>query len=210
MNHRTRQAPLALAALTILISTGSWFSMASAESSSKTSIAVLGGGCFWCVEAVFDEVAGVSAAESGYAGGSVDDPDYRAICDGDTGHAEVVKVTFDPAVISYEEILIIFFGVHDPTTRNRQGADVGTQYRSIILYADDAQREAADKVIGDLERDAVFDAPIVTEVTALEKYYPAEPYHQDYFARNTTQGYCQVVIAPKLTKFRKEYRDQLK
>lgn len=174
------------------------------------SVAVVGGGCFWCVEAVFDEVAGVLGAESGYAGGHTDDPDYRSVCSGETGHAEVVKVTFDPAVISYEEILLIFFGVHDPTTLNRQGADVGTQYRSIILTADEAQAAAAQQVIADLEKDRVFDKPIVTEVAPLGPYWRAEDYHQDYFASNPTQGYCQVVIAPKLAKFRKQYADKLR
>jgi len=177
---------------------------------SKTEVAVLGGGCFWCIEAVFEEVAGVRDAESGYAGGHVVDPGYHAVCSGETGHAEVVKITYDPDVISYEEILLVFFGVHDPTTPNRQGADVGTQYRSIILTADAAQKAAAEKVIGDLERDQVFDRPIVTEVEGLEEYYPAEPQHQDYFARNPAQGYCQVVIAPKLAKFRKEYTEHLR
>ena len=199
-----------IAAIMIIVCSGGFPTMASAETPTDPAVAVLGGGCFWCIEAVYTEVAGVLAAESGYAGGQEADPDYRAICDGTTGHAEVVKVVFDPAVVSYEEILLIFFGVHDPTTPNRQGADVGTQYRSIILYQDESQRDAAQQVIGDLERDQVFDKPIVTEVTALEKFHPAEPYHQDYFANNPSQGYCQVVIAPKLAKFRREYGERLK
>ena len=178
--------------------------------SATPAIAVLGGGCFWCIEAVFAEVAGVLDAESGYAGGHTENPDYRAVTSGKTGHAEVVKLTFDPAVISYEDILLIFFSVHDPTTPNRQGADVGPQYRSIILTADDAQRRSVERVIGDLERDAVFDRPIVTEVKPLEAYYRAEDYHQDYFRRNPTQGYCQVVIAPKLAKFRQAFSERLK
>jgi len=178
--------------------------------SSDRAVATVGGGCFWCIEAVFEEVAGVIDAESGYAGGHEPDPDYRSVCEGDTGHAEVVQVTYDPAVISYEEILLIFFGVHDPTTPNRQGADVGPQYRSIILYHDEQQHAAAEKVIADLERDQVFDRPIVTEVVPLQAYYRAEDYHQDYFARNPAQGYCQVVIAPKLAKFRKEYAEHLR
>jgi peptide-methionine (S)-S-oxide reductase len=177
--------------------------------SATPAIAVLGGGCFWCIEAVFEEVAGVRDAESGYAGGHTENPDYRAVTSGKTGHAEVVKLTFDPAVISYEDILLIFFSVHDPTTPNRQGADVGPQYRSIILTADDAQRRSVERVIGDLERDAVFDRPIVTEVKPLEAYYRAEDYHQDYFRRNPTQGYCQVVIAPKLVKFRQAFSERL-
>ena len=172
--------------------------------------AVLGGGCFWCIEAVYEEVAGVLDAESGYAGGHEADPDYRAVTSGATGHAEVVKVTFDAQVISYEEILLIFFGVHDPTTRNRQGADVGPQYRSIILWDDEAQREAAERIIGDLERDQVFARPIVTEVAPLGDYYRAEQYHQDYFRKNPAQGYCQVVIAPKLATFRQQFADRLR
>jgi len=171
--------------------------------------ATVGGGCFWCIEAVFDEVAGVVAAESGYAGGDTPDPDYRSVCSGETGHAEVVQVTFDPRVISYEEILVIFFGVHDPTTLNRQGADVGTQYRSIVLAHDDAQREAVTSLIARLEADAVYGKPIVTEVGMLDDYYPAEPHHQDYFRKNPAQGYCQAVIAPKLAKFRKEFAEKL-
>ena len=200
-------AVLALITLSTLAIAGGSSAMAA---DSKTEVAVLGGGCFWCIEAVFEEVAGVHDAESGYAGGHVVDPDYHAVCSGETGHAEVVKITYDPDVISYEEILLVFFGVHDPTTPDRQGADVGTQYRSIILTADAAQKAAAEKVIGDLERDQVFDRPIVTEVEGLEEYYPAEPQHQDYFARNPAQGYCQVVIAPKLAKFRKEYTEHLR
>lgn len=172
--------------------------------------ATLGGGCFWCVEAVFDEVAGVVKAEAGYAGGQTKSPDYREVCDGTTGHAEVVQVTFDPEVISYEEILLIFFGVHDPTTRNRQGADVGTQYRSIVLAHDDAQLAAVRSVIDALSRDEVFENPIVTEVETLADYWPAEEYHQDYFSRNPAQGYCQAVIAPKLAKFRKNYSEKLR
>lgn len=178
-------------------------------SASGLARATVGGGCFWCIEAVFDEVAGVTAAESGYAGGDTPDPDYRSVCSGETGHAEVVQVTFDPAVISFEEILVIFFGVHDPTTLNRQGADVGTQYRSIILAHDEQQRKAAEALIGRLEADEVYGKPIVTEVTMLGDYYRAEDHHQDYFRKNPAQGYCQAVIAPKLAKFRKEFADQL-
>lgn len=174
------------------------------------AVATLGGGCFWCLEAVFEEVAGVTDVRSGYAGGQTERPDYRSVCSGDTGHAEVVQVTYDPDAISYEEILLVFFGVHDPTTRDRQGADVGPQYRSIILYSDDGQRAAAERVIGDLERQQVFDRPIVTEVVPLGDFWPAEPYHQDYFRNNPQQGYCQVVIAPKLAKFRQEFRDHLR
>ncbi|MEZ4389156.1 MAG: peptide-methionine (S)-S-oxide reductase MsrA [Candidatus Krumholzibacteriia bacterium] len=171
----------------------------------STSTITLGGGCFWCIEAVFEEVAGVIKAESGYAGGETRDPDYRAVCNGDTGHAEVVQVTYDPGMISLEELLVIFFGVHDPTTLNRQGADVGTQYRSIILASDPEQRDAALALIKRLDADHVYDKPVVTEVAMLDHFYPAEAYHQDYFRKNPGQGYCQAVIAPKLAKFRKEF-----
>ncbi len=184
--------------------------MTSAENPPATSAVVLGGGCFWCIEAVFEEVAGVVDAVSGYAGGHTADPDYRSVTGGKTGHAEVVEVTFDPAVISLDEILLIFFGVHDPTTRDRQGPDVGPQYRSIVLYRDAAQRAAVERMIGDLERDAVFERPIVTEVAPLRSFHVAEDYHQDYFRRNPTQGYCQVVIAPKLQKFRQQFSDRLR
>ncbi len=206
-----RRAPLALAtvlaATVIAISPGGSPAMAADRA---TETAVLGGGCFWCIEAVFEEVAGVHDAESGYAGGHDPDPDYQSVCSGETGHAEVVKITFDPARISYAEVLTIFFGVHDPTTLNRQGADVGTQYRSIILTQGEQQRAVAEQVIADLEREQVFDRPIVTEVEPLQEYHPAEPYHQDYFARNPAQGYCQVVIAPKLAKFREQYAEHLR
>ena len=204
----TRRLILTALVAVVLTTMGGRSSMA-AETPGKTAQATLGGGCFWCIEAVYEEVAGVLDAVSGYAGGHVKNPDYRAVCSGDTGHAEVVQITYDPAVISYEEILLIFFGVHDPTTLNRQGADVGTQYRSIILYHDQAQREAAERLIAELGRDQVFDDPIVTKVEPLEAYYPAEAYHQDYFANNPGQGYCQVVIAPKLAKFRRDFAEKL-
>lgn len=202
-----RLAACAVAALTILV--GGDTMADNPSSDAKLARATVGGGCFWCIEAVFDEVAGVVTAESGYAGGDTPDPDYRSVCSGETGHAEVVQVTFDPRVISYEEVLVIFFGVHDPTTLNRQGADVGTQYRSIILAHDDAQREAATSLITRLEADEVYARPIVTEVAMLDDYHPAEPYHQDYFRKNPAQGYCQAVIAPKLAKFRKEFAGKL-
>jgi peptide-methionine (S)-S-oxide reductase len=206
-----RTAPVVLAApfVATLIATILGGSPAMADDRA-TETAVLGGGCFWCIEAVFEEVAGVHDAESGYAGGHDPDPDYQSVCSGETGHAEVVKISFDPARISYAEILTIFFGVHDPTTLNRQGADVGTQYRSIILTQGEQQRAVAEQVIADLEREQVFDRPIVTEVQPLQRYHPAEPYHQDYFARNPAQGYCQVVIAPKLAKFRQQYAEHLR
>jgi peptide-methionine (S)-S-oxide reductase len=172
--------------------------------------AILGGGCFWCLEAYFEELAGVRRVESGYAGGVVADPTYKQVCSGATGHAEVVQLTYDPRRISYEEILTVFFGTHDPTTLNRQGADVGTQYRSIILYADEEQRRAAEALIRELEREKVFPQPIVTELAPLEAFYPAEEHHQEYFARNPQQPYCQFVIAPKLEKLRQRFADKLK
>ena len=173
-------------------------------------ITTLGGGCFWCLEAVYDQLEGVLDVVSGYAGGHVPNPDYKSVCNGTTGHAEVVQVTFDPAVITYEEILEIFFTIHDPTTLNRQGADVGTQYRSAIFYQDEAQKKAAEAVIAKMEAAKIWPDPIVTEVTALDVFYPAEDYHQEYFQHNPYQGYCQVVIAPKVAKFRQKYADKLR
>ncbi|OQA47422.1 MAG: Peptide methionine sulfoxide reductase MsrA [Chloroflexi bacterium ADurb.Bin325] len=172
--------------------------------------AVLGGGCFWCLEAVYDEVRGVTDVVSGYAGGYVANPTYQQVCTGTTGHAEVVKLTFDPQVISYREILEVFFAIHDPTTLNHQGADVGPQYRSVIFYYDLAQQQTAEQVIHELEAARLFSQPIVTEVTPFQVFYPAEEYHQEYFARNPAQGYCQFVIAPKVSKFRKEHLARLK
>ena len=165
--------------------------------------AVLGGGCFWCLEAVFNEVRGVSAVESGYTGGAVSNPSYEQVCNGTTGHAEVVKLTFDDAVIGFNDVLEIFFAIHDPTTLNRQGHDVGTQYRSVIYWLDESQRDAAQAMIATLSRDRVFGSdPIVTEIAPLGTYYPAESYHQRYFERNPGQGYCRMVVAPKVAKFR--------
>lgn len=173
--------------------------------------ATLGGGCFWCVEAVFDELKGVHDVVSGYAGGHVPDPTYRQVCEGTTGHAEVVRVRFDPTVISYADLLRVFFSVHDPTTLNRQGADVGPQYRSVIFTHSTEQAVVADTVIAELEAERLFRDPIVTEVTPLEgPFYPAEAYHQEYFANNPSQPYCAAVVAPKVAKFRKQYLDQLK
>lgn len=174
-------------------------------------VATLGGGCFWCTEAVFLEVEGVAAVESGYAGGHVDHPSYEAVCDGTTGHAEVVQVHFDPAIIAYRDVLEIFFGTHDPTTLNRQGNDVGTQYRSVIFTQSDAQAETARAVIAALEKDRVFDSPIVTEVTPLDgNYFPAEKYHQNYFANHPNQGYCSYVVAPKVAKLRLKFASRLR
>jgi peptide-methionine (S)-S-oxide reductase len=172
--------------------------------------ATFAGGCFWCLEAVYDQVKGVHSVESGYAGGHVDNPSYRAVCNGDTGHAEVVQVNYDGNVVSYQDLLTIFFGIHDPTTLNRQGADVGTQYRSAIFYHNEEQKDIAEKFIKDLEMQKVFDNPIVTEVVPLDKFYMAEDYHQEYFAKNPYQGYCMAVVSPKVSKFRKHFQDLLK
>jgi peptide-methionine (S)-S-oxide reductase len=172
--------------------------------------ATLAGGCFWCLEAVFDEVRGVEGVESGYAGGHVDNPSYRAVCNGDTGHAEVVQVHFDPNVVSYRDLLNVFFAIHDPTTLNRQGADVGTQYRSAIFYHDDEQKQTAEELIKDLNAQKIWDKPIVTQVEKLDKFYMAEDYHQEYFARNPYQPYCMAVVAPKVSKFRKHFLEMLK
>jgi peptide-methionine (S)-S-oxide reductase len=173
-------------------------------------IATLGGGCFWCLEAVYDELKGVEDVVSGYSGGTMAEPTYQQVSTGTTGHAEVVQITFDPDVISFRDILDVFFTIHDPTTLNRQGADVGPQYRSAIFTHSPQQKAVAEQTIAELERDGVWDAPIVTEVTPFEAFYPAEDYHQEYFARNPNQGYCRVVIAPKVAKFRKQYLDRLK
>jgi peptide-methionine (S)-S-oxide reductase len=170
----------------------------------------LGGGCFWCLEAVYDELKGVTDVVSGYAGGRIPNPTYEQVCSGATGHAEVVQVTFDPAQVSFRDILNVFFTIHDPTTLNRQGADVGTQYRSAIFTHSEAQEKIAREVIAALEAERLWPNPIVTEVAPLEKFYPAEDYHQEYFARNPFQGYCRVVIAPKVAKFRKQYVARLK
>ena len=177
---------------------------------SGSEIATLGGGCFWCLEAVYEQLKGVIRVESGYAGGVVLNPTYEQVSTGRTGHAEVVQVIFDPDAISYEEILEVFFSIHDPTTLNRQGADVGTQYRSVILTHDAEQRAVADEVIERVEAEGIWDDPIVTEVAPLEAFYRAEDYHQEYYRRNQGQAYCQVVIAPKVAKFRKQHFDKLR
>ncbi len=165
--------------------------------------ATLGGGCFWCLEAVYQEVDGVKSITSGYAGGHVPNPSYEAVCTGATGHAEVVQLEYDPAKVSYRDMLETFFAIHDPTTLNRQGNDHGTQYRSAIFWHDEAQRDTAQLVIADLASNNAFDEPIVTEVTRLDRFWPAESYHQDYYRRHTDQPYCSFVISPKLAKFRK-------
>src|SRR4051812_10393634 len=170
--------------------------------------ATLGGGCFWCLEAVYQELKGVQQVESGYTGGHVTDPTYEQVCEGSTGHAEVVRVEFDPAVVSYREILEIFFTIHDPTTLNRQGNDTGTQYRSAIYYHSPEQQETAKQVIACMA--SVWDAPIVTELAPAGDYYKAEGYHQNYFRQNPLQGYCAFVVAPKVSKFRKTFADKIK
>jgi peptide-methionine (S)-S-oxide reductase len=175
-----------------------------------TEIAILGGGCFWCLEAVYNELRGVESVISGYAGGSVANPSYEQVCGGRTGHAEVVQISFDPSVITYRDILDVFFTIHDPTTLNRQGADVGTQYRSIILFTSPEQEATARAVIAEVNASGLWHAPIVTQVEALDRFYPAEAYHQNYFERNPYQPYCQIVIAPKVAKARHKYLERLK
>lgn len=175
-----------------------------------TEIATLAGGCFWCVEVIFDELRGVSDVVSGYMGGKTANPTYREVCSGNTGHAEVIQVAFDPQVISFREILEVFFTIHDPTTLNRQGNDVGTQYRSSIFCHSAEQQRIAAETIADFNRQSVWDRPIVTEVTPAQTFYPAEAYHQEYYVNNPEQGYCQIVIAPKVAKFRSKYLNKLK
>jgi peptide-methionine (S)-S-oxide reductase len=177
---------------------------------SDLQTATLAGGCFWCLEAVFDEVKGIQSVESGYAGGHVANPSYREVCTGTTGHAEATQITFDPGIISYRDVLNVFFAIHDPTTLNRQGADVGTQYRSAIFYHNDEQKSVAENLIKELNAQKIWERPIVTEVTKLDKFYMAEDYHQEYFANNQNQPYCQAVVAPKVTKFRKQHLEMLK
>jgi len=170
-----------------------------------TEVATLAGGCFWCLEAVFDIMEGVVSVESGYMGGEMENPDYRSVCTGMTGHAEVVQITFDPAVTSFRDLLAVFFVVHDPTTLNRQGNDVGTQYRSAIFYHSEEQKQAAQQVIAELDV-----APVVTQVVPLERFYIAEDYHQEYFAKHPNEGYCSFVVAPKVAKFQKNFAGKMK
>ncbi|MGQ0549101.1 MAG: peptide-methionine (S)-S-oxide reductase MsrA [Armatimonadota bacterium] len=178
--------------------------------SARHEVATLAGGCFWCLEAVFDDLQGVAEVVSGYTGGTVPNPTYEQVCTGSTGHAEVVQVTFDPVIVSYREILEVFFTIHDPTTLNRQGADVGTQYRSAIFYHSPQQKATAEQVIAEFGASGLWGNRIVTEVRPLQAFYPAEEYHQEYFRRNPTQGYCRAVVAPKVAKFRKQYLSRLK
>jgi peptide-methionine (S)-S-oxide reductase len=177
---------------------------------SQSETATLAGGCFWCLEAAFGQLRGVERVESGYTGGQVPNPSYERVCSGATGHAEVVQVTFDFEVVSFADLLHVFFTIHDPTTLNQQGADVGTQYRSAIFYHDAEQKAEAERVIAELATEKVWDDPIVTELKPLDKFYPAEEYHRDYYRRNPNQGYCRAVVAPKVAKVRKLYFDRLK
>jgi len=177
---------------------------------STKEVATLGGGCFWCTEAIFNELRGVEKVESGYSGGSMEKPSYEDVCTGATGHAEVIQVTFDPHTISYRDLLQVFFTLHDPTTLNRQGADVGTQYRSAIFYHDEAQRKVAEDVIREVNTSKTWKKPVVTEAAPFKAFYKAEDYHQEYFQKNKSSGYCQVVIAPKIVKLREHYREKLK
>jgi peptide-methionine (S)-S-oxide reductase len=174
------------------------------------AVATLGGGCFWCLEGVFEQLRGVQSIVSGYAGGDVPNPTYEQVCGKDTGHAEVVQITFDPAVISYRELLEVFFTTHDPTTLNRQGNDIGPQYRSVIFYHNDEQKRVAEEVIRELTAEKVWPNPIVTQVVMFTHFYPAENYHQGYFRGNPAQPYCTFVVAPKVAKFRKQFASKLK
>jgi peptide-methionine (S)-S-oxide reductase len=184
--------------------------MSTNPSSSRTETAVLGGGCFWCLEAVYDELDGVLSVESGYAGGTRPDPTYEDVCSGRTGHAEVVRITFDPAVVSFRDLLTVFFTIHDPTTKDRQGNDVGTQYRSVVFCQTPEQRAIAEAVVRELTGAKLWRDPIVTEIADAAPFYEAEAYHQEYFARSGGQPYCQVVVAPKVAKFRKHFGERLK
>jgi peptide-methionine (S)-S-oxide reductase len=182
----------------------------SAAGANIHEVATLAGGCFWCLEAVYEQLQGVVQVVSGYAGGHVPNPTYGQVCGGRTGHAEVVQITYDPEVISYHDLLEVFFTIHDPTTLNRQGADVGPQYRSAIFYHDEAQKETAQQVMEEIENAGIWDEPIVTELVPLDAFYRAEDHHQEYYRRNPYQGYCRVVIAPKVAKFRQRYLNRLK
>ena len=176
----------------------------------ETHVATFAGGCFWCTEAFFSEVKGVHSAWPGYAGGSVVNPSYEAVCSGRTGHAETVEITFDPKVVSFRDLLLIFFSTHDPTTLNRQGHDVGTQYRSAIFYHDERQRTEATEVIRAMEAEGVWRRKVVTELAPYSAFYPAEEYHRNYYARHPERGYCQLVIAPKMAEFRRKFSDRLR
>ena len=173
-------------------------------------VVTLGGGCFWCLEAIYDELNGVTDVVSGYSGGHIKNPAYREVCNGTTGHAEVIQITFDTDVISFQEILNVFFTIHDPTTLNRQGADVGTQYRSAIFYHSPEQKRIAEETIESIDNEGIWNNPVVTEVAAFDSFYPAEDYHQEYYVNNPNAGYCRVVIEPKVVKFRQKFMAKLK
>lgn len=176
----------------------------------NVEVATLGGGCFWCIEASFNEIKGILLVESGYSGGKIESPTYEQVCTGTTGHAEVVQITFNPKVISFKEILEIFFTAHDPTTHNRQGADVGTQYRSVIFYHNKKQKSIAEQMIAELDATKAWDSPLVTQIEPFKNFFKAEEYHDKYFIRHPEAGYCRVVIAPKVSKIRKKFREKLK
>jgi peptide-methionine (S)-S-oxide reductase len=176
----------------------------------QKSVATLGGGCFWCLEAVYQQLEGVERVESGYSGGHIDNPTYEQVCGKKTGHAEVVQVTFDPARVSYRDVLEVFFSIHDPTTKDRQGNDVGPQYRSAIFYHDDEQRKVAEAIVAELTAEHAFDAPIVTEIKPFDRFYSAEDYHQNYYRQNSSQPYCAFVISPKIAKFRRKFAERLR
>jgi len=175
-----------------------------------TETAILGGGCFWCLEAVYDQLVGVKSVESGYMGGHLDNPTYRQVCNGNTGHVEVVQVTFDPAELSFHDLLEVFFSIHDPTTLNRQGNDIGTQYRSVIFYTSEEQRKEAEKTIAKLNAARTYPSPVVTTVEPATRFFIAEDYHQEYYANNSSQPYCQLVVAPKVQKFKKTFKEKMK
>ena len=176
----------------------------------EREVATVGGGCFWCLDAIYRQLRGVERVESGYAGGTTPNPSYREVCGGRTGHAEVVQITFDPMEISYRDLLDVFFTIHDPTTKDRQGGDMGPQYRSVILTHSDEQARVAREAIADVTAEKIWDDPIVTEIVPFTKFYPAEDYHQDYFANNARQPYCQIVIAPKVAKFRRKFLEKMR
>ena len=184
--------------------------MTQISGSEQIETATLGGGCFWCTEAIFRRLKGVESVESGYSGGKLKNPTYNEVCTGETGHAEVIQITFNPEVISYKELLEVFWKTHDPTTLNRQGADVGTQYRSVIFYHSPEQKETAEQLKSRLNTENLFGKPVVTDINVFDNFYKAETYHQDYFSTNRSQGYCQFVIVPKLEKFRKIFNDKLR
>jgi peptide-methionine (S)-S-oxide reductase len=183
--------------------------MENKDMTGNVNIATLAGGCFWCLEAVYQELGGVKTVVSGYTGGTVPNPSYQEVCSERTGHAEAVQVSFDPQIVSYREILDVFFAIHDPTTLNRQGNDIGSQYRSAIFYHDEDQRETAENVIAEMSAAQIWHAPVVTQIEPLKEFYPAEEYHQNYFRRNPYQAYCQAVINPKLSKFRSHFHGKL-